>query len=498
MPEISLADLLAWEPRLRRLGEPHNPNDAAHDPMVERELSWAVTVRASAPMLPAIRGGELLLLPGRVLAEAGIELPVLLRELGGHSISAVVVDRHPGQPVAIPVLLAGTIPADFENEINRLLTEHRGALYRAGTELGRLLATATAAGADLDSILAAASGFLRAPVAVTGARLSSPAASAAAFPSDRPFASIGGNRVWCDDRFVTRLASGDFLWVGPVAPAGRALARLASERIAIAADAAIARVSDARPRGAARSAAIRDLLLAPAAEATRLASAIGLAANGRYRVVLAAAGVDPAGLQRALSRLGTIHESAPVDQLQTLLIELRADAAPANRPATRRTDSVNNAIFAQLRGPIACSGLASGVTAIPAAMRQARFAMALLGAGAISGSLARFDSLDDLGPFQLLFPLWGSPAVTAFAADALGELPARDRRGVLRQTLLAYLAAGGSHVDAATQLGIHRNTLAYRLKQIAVLTGRDPTDPAQHLTLHLALLANELPPKPDV
>jgi PucR family transcriptional regulator, purine catabolism regulatory protein len=63
--------------------------------------------------------------------------------------------------------------------------------------------------------------------------------------------------------------------------------------------------------------------------------------------------------------------------------------------------------------------------------------------------------------------------------------------------LLVYLSTGGSHVDAAAKLEIHRNTLAYRLRQIAALTGRDPSDPSTWLVLHLALLAASLPPSPS-
>ena len=39
-------------------------------------------------MLPAIRGGEIVLLPTRVLADAGLALPILLRELAGHGNDA--------------------------------------------------------------------------------------------------------------------------------------------------------------------------------------------------------------------------------------------------------------------------------------------------------------------------------------------------------------------------------------------------------------------------
>jgi DNA-binding PucR family transcriptional regulator len=92
--------------------------------------------------------------------------------------------------------------------------------------------------------------------------------------------------------------------------------------------------------------------------------------------------------------------------------------------------------------------------------------------------------------------LWGTPELATYVADALGALPGHDRRGTLRQTLLSYLETGGSHVAAAACLGIHRNTLAYRLKQIALLTGHDPNDPCKRLLLHLALLAASLPPAP--
>ena len=115
----------------------------------------------------------------------------------------------------------------------------------------------------------------------------------------------------------------------------------------------------------------------------------------------------------------------------------------------------------------------------------------------LRGPTARFDDAADIGAFRLLYGYWGSADLAAFAAEALAELPVRDRRGMLRRTLLTYLQTGGSHVEAAARLGIHRNTLAYRLKQIASLTGHDPADPSTWLLLHLALLAGALPPAPE-
>jgi hypothetical protein len=58
------------------------------------------------------------------------------------------------------------------------------------------------------------------------------------------------------------------------------------------------------------------------------------------------------------------------------------------------------------------------------------------------------------------------------------QLVAYVRRGALPETLFTFLECGGSHVDAAKQLNIHRITLAYRLKQIADSTQRDPAEPS--------------------
>jgi purine catabolism regulator len=112
--------------------------------------------------------------------------------------------------------------------------------------------------------------------------------------------------------------------------------------------------------------------------------------------------------------------------------------------------------------------------------------------------LIDWEVTDDLGPHRLLYPLWGGREAARFVADVLGELPAYDARhgGDLLATLLAYLRLGGAAGSAAEQLGVHRNTLTYRLRRIEELAGRSPLDPDQQLSLHLAALLHALPP-PD-
>jgi hypothetical protein len=499
MAEITLADLVAWEPRLRPL-DPAGPPEWG-----ERDISWIVTARTSAPMLPSIRGGELVLLPGRAINDSGVALPVLLRELVSHGAGGVVLDRAPSQAAPLPVLIADAIPPDFESDLNRLLTERRGELYRAGTDLGRLLTNATSAGADLALVLSTAVDFLNVPAAVVDRRGAVLASSADQVVTEiRPGATAETGHGWHGDRLNVRLTGGETLWLGPAPKAKRALVRLAAERIAVAAEAAIQRAAEARPRGPARATALTALLTGTASDAVRAATQLGLPPGGLYRVALASSDIDPQTLQRQLGPQGVLHEAAPIDRATAVVIELRPDAIHAlNSPAAsrhgagRRRDGAIREHIPLARGWIALSSVANGAVDLPGAANEARFVAGLLTSELIPAGVARFEALGDLGPYRLLYRFWGTSELDAFARDALGELPARDRRGTLRKTLLAYLSTGGSHVDAAARLEIHRNTLAYRLRQIAALSGREPSDPSTWLVFHLALLASSLPPAPS-
>lgn len=508
--EITLADLLAWVPRLRlpAQGEALVAGDGGRNggraglppTSLDRELTWAVTVRASSPMLPPLRGGELVLLPRRVLAESGVSLPLLLRELSSHQCSGVVLDGVPSGSAPLPLLVTTSVGPEFENEINRLLTQRRGELYRSGTELEHLLSDLVNAGAEANQALAAIAAQLSVQMAVTDDRGQAIlATSPDAVPGGPPPATTG----WTGDRLSAPLSDGRLLWVGPVPRASRALIRLVGDRLATSVDSALLRATQSRPRGPARSMALQSLLLGSVADPLTRASALGLPADGHFRVALASAEAGTSGLLRSLGPLGTVHDAMAVDGLALGLVEVRPEPQ-ATTPARGRSASREvrppyrpaATIGPPAQGWLAISGVAVGVTALPEALREARYVAALLEAGIGTGPVSRFDLVDDLGAYRLLYQLWGTPDLARFAADALGELPFRDKKGSLRQTLLVYLETGGSHVDAANRLGIHRNTLAYRLKQIGLLTGRNPMEPDCRLVLHLALLATSLPPTP--
>jgi len=61
-------------------------------------------------------------------------------------------------------------------------------------------------------------------------------------------------------------------------------------------------------------------------------------------------------------------------------------------------------------------------------------------------------------------------------------------RATLIETLSAYFAAGGSLAAAARELFVHPNTVRYRLRQVADLTGFTATRPRDSLTLQIALV----------
>src|SRR5690606_12684091 len=115
--------------------------------------TWAVTLRASMPILPALRGGEVVILPDRILLDSGVPVDEIVKEVASRGATGLIVERFIPAPASLVTIWAETIPADMESDINRMLTEQRGEIYRVGTELGRVLTQLNAAGADLDQVL---------------------------------------------------------------------------------------------------------------------------------------------------------------------------------------------------------------------------------------------------------------------------------------------------------------------------------------------------------
>ncbi|WP_223517389.1 PucR family transcriptional regulator [Nocardia sputi] len=81
------------------------------------------------------------------------------------------------------------------------------------------------------------------------------------------------------------------------------------------------------------------------------------------------------------------------------------------------------------------------------------------------------------------------------AIDALNEylvLPLAAAGSSLADTLDAYLDCGGAVETCARQLYVHPNTVRYRLKRIAEITGRDPMNPRDAYVLRIAATVGRL------
>lgn len=497
--EITLADLMILEPRLCLSGGVDGAGGGEREPD-EAPVSWAATVRTTVPHLPPLRGGELLLLPERAMAAVGDELEALIRESEARAVSGVVLPgarsraTYPGSVGLCVLHWDGALTSDIETDINRRLTECRGDLYRIGTELERRMADIAAAQAGLGPLARVVTETTDLGMAVVDAHdrlLVDSRSEASGSDAARSAAAADGTRLGAIERELTRGAA---LVLSPERPEQRIVARFLSERIAAAANAALQRDEAARPRGSQRAEAAARLLAggAAASEQRSLALALGLDPDAVFFVAMS--DVESAStVARALSSLGAAHPAGGRNGRRVTLVAAPPRMASETlagmmREVTTRWEDEQGAA----RCSLALSGPAFGVASLPRAAREAEFVAAMQAAGDVPRLAASFTSAGDLGAMGLLYQLRDAPELRGFISEALGALPARDQRGTLRATLRAFLESGGSQVDASQRLGIHRNTLSYRLRRIGELVGRDVADPAAWLTLHLAIRASDM------
>jgi hypothetical protein len=497
--EITLADLLTMEPRLRRDEGFAGAEDARYR-LDETPISWAVTARTTLPHLPLLRGGELLLLPPRATSVIGDELPALIRESGAREVCGIVLSRddptvvttYPKSDGAPFFWWDGALTADTETEINRLLTECRGNLYRIGTEFERRMADVAATQSGLGALVRVVSdvtGLCMAVIDVHGRQV-------AAAQDESPASDLGIEGETDSDgirgAFTRGLNRGASLVLKPEQPEQRIVARFLIDRIATAANAAMQRDDAARPRGSQRAEATAALLAASDGSASdQRARALALGLDPDEVFFVAVSDDDSAAtVARALAPLGTTHPAGGSNGHRVTLI-----AAMPRMPSETLSERVRDVTMRWEQEAetapysLALSGPAFGVASLPRAAMEAEFVSAMQSMGDVTRRAASFGSVDDLGAMGLLYQLRDSAELRRFITEALGALPDRDQRGTLRATLRAFLESGGSQVDASQRLGIHRNTLAYRLRRIGDLVGRDVADPRSWLTLHLALRA---------
>ncbi|WP_249051517.1 CdaR family transcriptional regulator [Cellulomonas fimi] len=136
-------------------------------------------------------------------------------------------------------------------------------------------------------------------------------------------------------------------------------------------------------------------------------------------------------------------------------------------------------------GPVVLGPVVAGLTD---SARSARAALAGLAAAPAWEEAPRPVAADDLLPERVL--TGDTSARRTLVEQAYRPLVAST--GSLLQTLSAYLGAGRSLEAAARGLYVHPNTVRYRLRKVAEVTGWDPLDPRESYVLQVALALGRL------
>ncbi|MFJ9524925.1 PucR family transcriptional regulator [Streptomyces cyaneofuscatus] len=135
-------------------------------------------------------------------------------------------------------------------------------------------------------------------------------------------------------------------------------------------------------------------------------------------------------------------------------------------------------------GPGAAGGVAAprrGLDALSASWREATAAARAARAETRLGPVARWSAI---GPYRLLTALPGTGTDPADPAVAALLTPLHKE---LAHTAEVFLDCAGQASRTAAELGIHRQTLYYRLSRIEQITGLDLGDGEDRLLLHMAV-----------
>ncbi|QES48073.1 PucR family transcriptional regulator [Streptomyces venezuelae] len=157
-------------------------------------------------------------------------------------------------------------------------------------------------------------------------------------------------------------------------------------------------------------------------------------------------------------------------------------AGPGAGPVTGPTTG------APTRTPAPAAGVGRpvrGLAELPEAWAQATAAARAALAQPKLGPVAEWDRI---GPYRMLAALTADPAPDPAVKALLG--PAHPE---LARTAEVFLDCAGQAGRAAAALGIHRQTLYYRLSRVEQLTGLDLDEGEDRLLLHMALKAARLP-----
>jgi hypothetical protein len=220
-----------------------------------------------------------------------------------------------------------------------------------------------------------------------------------------------------------------------------------------------------------------------------LARAAVLGADLRFGGVVLVAAPAPGAVQRTVA---AVRQEAPHALVHVAGERVEA-LVPAGSPGDRRPAAAEQAgraaRAADRHGAAGVSAAEADAGALPRALREAEFVLALVERGEAGLEEAQTGAWRLLTRLAVMAPA----EVERLAGASVGPLlePGTRSGAALLVTLATYLKTGAS-MRATAQAGFaHRHTIAYRLERIAELTGHDPraTTGREQLTLGLKALA---------
>jgi sugar diacid utilization regulator/putative methionine-R-sulfoxide reductase with GAF domain len=168
--------------------------------------------------------------------------------------------------------------------------------------------------------------------------------------------------------------------------------------------------------------------------------------------------------------------AADLSTVEKLGGQILAAAAPVMKPGS---------------ASVGIGNIANGVSELARSHVEARQALRLTRRAGGRGRVASYRSL---GAFRLLLEVQSPDALRRFVDELLGPLLeyAQSRDTPLLETLEALSAARWVRRAASRQLGIHINSMTYRVERIQALTGLTLDDPETRVAISIALRARAM------
>lgn len=467
-------------------------------------LGWVRVLRARVPALDVLEAGDLVIVPASalpVVAPAPADARDLVETLARSGAAALLLvpaasgagagPASAGAASPDPLAALGTVAAEagipairvdgtdataLERRVIGYLVDRRGELERQAALLEADIARLAMAGRGLDALAAAIGSFLRRAIALEGRRSDALAVHA---PADVPDAAAAVTAYLSRPASVARRiplpgAPGDPTPAGWLVLLGERpmgdLDTIAAERVAPLLSLEL--MLEAQVRRARDEAGRSDLLPSDGPPWVVLFARQSEPEDGGPTREQVRAELRFRFAARRLALRGTSES-----------LELRAIAAlEPGDPDGRR---IAGRVAEFLGRTVAISRPFGEAAERPAAEATARATLEAVERLAEPPRVARADRLP---AYRLLAALGNLPDDRIQAAALLEPLangrPAsvRERLSTLR-AVLDYGAAG----EAASALGIHRNTLAYRVRNLEALTGWDLADPDLRLALSVAV-----------